>query len=175
MLVFPINILTLECNVNEHDVWYLLRNINDDEEACIGVWCSLGRMHISRMDGYRGYVVSVVNRHNIRKWTERVRNDPCGCNIICTRRPTFSSARYDSEMFEAVTKILHMYDQTIQEAATIVIQKNVRGWLSRRVYSRKRMLLLSELSVLPASFVHPSFPGGTVYRRAKDHFHTLNS
>lgn len=71
-------------------------------------------------------------------------------------RPIF---KVDKDMLEVVVALCEQY---VAQFA-VIIQKNVRGYLSRRRFNRKRIVLERELLALPPAAIVSSFPGGADY------------
>lgn len=76
----------------------------------------------------------------------------------------------DSEMFIAVKNILEDYENLFTIAYAIVIQTYFRRWRAKRRFSKNRILLFNEITLLPPKSIVPSFPGGSKYHAAFDRF-----
>lgn len=72
----------------------------------------------------------------------------------------------DIELCNYVADVVHGYILYYRDASVTKVQAIVRGWLSRRRFNIAKMRVVNEMSVLPAGYVSPSFPGGSSYRIA---------
>lgn len=103
---------------------------------------------------------------------ERTSGDPY---VVYKRVPTeWNGFQYLTEVYDAdVGNDILKITNDFKRSKAILIQKNVRRWISKRRFSKKRMYkyILTDITCLPPKSIVPCFPGGADYIAALENFY----
>lgn len=80
---------------------------------------------------------------------------------------------HNPELAKKAREIVDSYINAFIYTNAVVIQTYFRRWLAKKRFSKQRMCLLTEIVCLPPKFVSPSFPGGSQYIEAFNHFSAM--
>lgn len=86
------------------------------------------------------------------------------------RNVPFPDYRVNKDLVDKVVDIIEDYDRAFHISNATVIQTYYRRWRDSRRFSKARMRLLNEISLLPPKSIVPTFPGGSQYHAALEHF-----
>lgn len=153
---------------------FTMKNSNDSFEGCVKVECDI-------------YAVTIT-RYYIHGWFQcRASFPPLDykkCLLCCSdvahahvltkyigNKGGFPIFEVDEDMTNAVWTICHDYANHRITPHVVIIQKYVRGYLSRRRYNfnMNRVLVVKEILALPKGAIVSTFPGG------QDYVHILTS